>query len=850
MKKSFTSAFLLLAILLPATSFNAQTKRKVAEIAPTANGEFVFTKAFSDGVSAWITWDANADSGAVAYQVSRWNGLGFELLTPSPIPNSQVSRGFHDVNGDVGSLYQITSIDKLGARTVSEPFSAEYAESLANVARSTMRELNPLVDNAGVLASQSLVLPNELLQVAKESRAFDPVMQRVVSANAGVRFGIKHDGLYRVTRSQLEAAGFNVNSDPAVWQLYANGVQRSMNVDPAGNFIEFYGTTIDTRESDIAQYYLMVGTTRGRRITTRVSRPTNSPVLQRNYDQSFSFKQRSSYIWDILNGESENIWGDIFTTDGTNIPLNVTGVDTSVANVRFSIKFQGFTTTPHNVNIKLNGNVVGSVAGNVYVPFGGEFTIPTSYLVEGNNTLNLTTQSGADFVMFDSVTIQYPRRFVASQDAVKFYTVGTRGATVSGFTSSNVRLFDITNESDPGNVIDLDVVSNGQTFDLNLPAYRQKVYYAVADSAILTPFLIKTNNASALSTRENDGTLTIISHPDLMVQANAWADYRRGQGVLVKVVDVEDIFDEFSYGVSNAAAITSFLQYAEDNWNAPPEYVLLLGDASYDPKNYFNRGYQNMVPTKMVDTVYIETGSDEALADFNNDGLSEIAIGRMPAKTPAIAADLLARTIAFELPAQQDLNRGVLFAYDAPNGFDFQWMSQQLRNQLPGNIPAIFVDRLAAGSQQTVVNEMNLGRYMVNYSGHGTTGNWYGSSFFGYNNVTGAPGAPQLANPGNRSVFTLLTCLNGYFMNPYNDSLSELLIKYNNGGAVMVWASTGLTTPDVQLVMASRFYNQLGAGTITRAGDLVKDAKTVVPGGLDVRLSWALLGDPMLKMRP
>jgi Peptidase family C25 len=87
-------------------------------------------------------------------------------------------------------------------------------------------------------------------------------------------------------------------------------------------------------------------------------------------------------------------------------------------------------------------------------------------------------------------------------------------------------------------------------------------------------------------------------------------------------------------------------------------------------------------------------------------------------------------------------------------------------------------------------------------------------------------------------------------MNPYNDSLSEMLIKYNNGGASMVWASTGLTTPDVQLVMASRFFNQIGAGSITRAGDLVKDAKTMVPGGLDVRLSWALIGDPMLKVRP
>jgi hypothetical protein len=70
--------------------------------------------------------------------------------------------------------------------------------------------------------------------------------------------------------------------------------------------------------------------------------------------------------------------------------------------------------------------------------------------------------------------------------------------------------------------------------------------------------------------------------------------------------------------------------------------------------------------------------------------------------------------------------------------------------------------------------------------------------------------------------------------------MGEVLLKSNNGGAVSVWASTGLTTPDVQEVMATRFYTQMSAGNITRLGDLIKDAKSVINGGRDVRLSWAL----------
>ena len=95
----------------------------------------------------------------------------------------------------------------------------------------------------------------------------------------------------------------------------------------------------------------------------------------------------------------------------------------------------------------------------------------------------------------------------------------------------------------------------------------------------------------------------------------------------------------------------------------------------------------------------------------------------------------------------------------------------------------------------------------------------------------------------------MLTCLNGYFHNLINDSFTEFLTKANNKGAVAAWASSGLTTPDVQAPMALRFYDKIGDGDITRMGDLVKDAKGALVGyGTDVRLSWVLIGDPMLKI--
>ena len=93
----------------------------------------------------------------------------------------------------------------------------------------------------------------------------------------------------------------------------------------------------------------------------------------------------------------------------------------------------------------------------------------------------------------------------------------------------------------------------------------------------------------------------------------------------------------------------------------------------------------------------------------------------------------------------------------------------------------------------------------------------------------------------------MLTCLNGYYQWLYGSSISENLLYAPNRGAVVAWASTGLALPNFQENMATRFYLRLGDGSIPRIGDLVRDAKTQV--GADLRYSWALLGDPMLKVR-
>ncbi len=85
----------------------------------------------------------------------------------------------------------------------------------------------------------------------------------------------------------------------------------------------------------------------------------------------------------------------------------------------------------------------------------------------------------------------------------------------------------------------------------------------------------------------NGADYILITHPDFYDAVQPLADYRHGQGLRVKRIDVQDVYDEFNAGLADPEAIRSFLEYAYTNWQAPaPAYVVLVGDGNVDPKNY------------------------------------------------------------------------------------------------------------------------------------------------------------------------------------------------------------------------------------------------------------------------
>ena len=74
------------------------------------------------------------------------------------------------------------------------------------------------------------------------------------------------------------------------------------------------------------------------------------------------------------------------------------------------------------------------------------------------------------------------------------------------------------------------------------------------------------------------------------------------------------------------------------------------------------------------------------------------------------------------------------------------------------------------------------------------------------------------------------------------------MMKAQNGGAVAVWASSGLTTPEEQALMNQELFHHLFAAQGNTLGESVHAAKSATQDR-DVRRTWILFGDPTMKLR-
>ena len=246
------------------------------------------------------------------------------------------------------------------------------------------------------------------------------------------------------------------------------------------------------------------------------------------------------------------------------------------------------------------------------------------------------------------------------------------------------------------------------------------------------------------------------------------------------------------------------------------------------------------LPTKLLDTSFLETSSDDWFADLDGDGAAEMAVGRLPARTVEEATRITKKILSYE---SRPSPSSALLVADANDGFNFEQASTQLRSVLPASLR---VEELQRGRLDPAMAKARLfdalarGQQIVNYVGHGSVNLWRG-------NLLSSAEALELRNE-NLPLFVVMNCLNGYFQDPVSESLAEGLLKNDRGGAVAVWASSGLSFPQAQTAMNQAFYRHLFGARTMRLGEVAIAAKKSILDG-DVRRTWILFGDPTMKLK-
>jgi peptidase C25-like protein len=852
-----------------------------------ADVAMVNTKATRYGNRVLLEWQTRNEVNNVGFNIYRESNGTLTKVTPEPIAGSALMAGpgkliraglayswwdKHPKEDDTAVRYWLEDIDVSGQTVMRGPYGIE--EPLAGSSQAPVGKGDvSLLSALGQEASEKNSAESATRSVERTAGVvkLKPALMRtqaVVASSPSIKLWIQREGWYRIEQPQLVAAGLPADVDPSRLQLFVDGQEvpirvTGKNVEKGGqsgkegefvsgekdgtfdptDAVEFYGIGINSASTVNHVYWLVTGTKNGQRIKTN-TRGKGGASMPASFSYAVERRDKIIYFSAVKNGGGEKFYGPIlYNAQPVDQSLVLKNVSATAGNATLEVSLQGFTLTPHLVKVILNGSELTTVQFSGQEKGTVTVAIPQSSLLEGNNQVQLVGPAGySDMSLVEYVRVTYQHTNTADGNALRFPGAGGQTATIGGFSNASVRVMDVT---DPASVQDLNCVvkQEGTTFTVtaSVPGTGARQLLAFAGDQLKTPAGMVADEPSSWRTTGLEVDYVVITRKELIGSIQPLVAQRAKQGLKTAVVSIEDLYDEFSFGNKTPQAVKDFLLYAKLNWTKAPRFVVLAGDATYDPKNYTGVGDFDLVPTKLIETNYNEAATDDWFVDFDGDGVPEMAIGRLPVRTAQETAALVSKIVGYD--QSQPTNKMLLVA-DHNDGFDFEDANTQLKALLPANLEVTDIRRGQVGdsnARSQLLDALDAGAKVVIYHGHGSTRLWSDVP------ILTAADAENLGNVQQLSFFVNMTCLNGYFQDPTIESMAESLLKAP-GGAIAVWASTGLTEPTPQVYMGQEAIQQLFNGAGLTIGEATARAKgaTYVP---DVQHTWILFGDPATKLR-
>lgn len=645
--------------------------------------------------------------------------------------------------------------------------------------------------------------------------------------------------------------------------------------------------------SDSTFYFLNIADTKGLRIKSQALVVATKSI---NSFDDFSFHeidQRNivSLGGKDLGGSGREWYGESFgLSSEQSFEIKTDGIlPNSVIKITSAILGASLVST--KVSVKLNtDSLVGvqnlrSIGAGTYDIKGNENIQTFSSISNGKNTQKLSfifdkngQTSSVAYLNYFEVQTKRKLQFYEQQTIVRsIESLANRTSNfiVSG-TSSQQKIWNITNPFIPENI---QFQSNNTEASFGVETNSiLKTFVLFSENNLIEPnSLLKIANQNIRQSQTPD--LLIVTIKNWREQAERLANFRKkNDGLDVLVVNLDEIYNEFSSGRPDLTAIRDFGRFL---WLQNPQkfkYLMLFGDATFDYKNIIQYSTINpnlLIPTyesrESLDPVrsyasddyfgFFEENEGEWTENSEGNHTLEIGIGRLPVKTEDEAKNVVDKLIFYannpktvgkwrqKISFVADDGDGNIHQKDADN---ISKLTAETSKDLIIN--KIYVDAFpqvatANGAIAPQVNKtlnaaVNEGSLIINYSGHGGTDGWTEEKILTREQIQ------NWRNLNNMPLFLTATCSFGRFDDPGNVSGAEMAMLSPRGAAIGLLTTTRPVYSNTNYLLNSAFYKALASKNNNISlclGDILKQTKNNSFSGV-INRNFSLLGDPSMKL--
>ncbi|MFI5251746.1 MAG: C25 family cysteine peptidase [Bacteroidota bacterium] len=657
------------------------------------------------------------------------------------------------------------------------------------------------------------------------------------------RVPVINEGIYHLSYTTLLTFGIDLNQiATSTLALYNKGVSVPFtvhNVDTAiqQSYLEFYGD----RNHGIISYFNPYNDTNTYWLTWNDNNParySNAAVMTAPIDtiawamNTIWNEQDLNYFFGVTQDDLLTTydlpgkgwyWADFVPGQSKSFPFAIDTIQrkTNIP-VTLRARFFGMTVcngsgcvapSRHTAYLILNGIVIDSVrwTQNTEAIYNGSF--PDSLLKTGSNALQINSKawtladSNISKFYLDWFEVSYPRPLTSITGTLKFTALPTGNPVtsyvVNGLPADSVTIIDLTNER----VITNSVKIAPTTFTFTDTVNSPRVFYIQTQASKFQPSSMNPKTFTDLRANPVGADYILITHSLFRSEADRLAQYRNTHNKLrTAVIDVQDIYDQFNYGLLDPAAIRSFLKNAYYQWRHPSAtYAVFFGDATWD--------FKKNLPTSVMNNYVPSFGnppSDNAFVSFDSVYyyLPFMFTGRLPVKSPQEAASVVNKLIGYDAPPLSDWSKSFLFITGGTTPGErlaFNYYSEDIISRYVSSPPVGgIIDRVYKTSdayidgenKQVIQNYIQQGLGFINFIGHS------GGRVWGVD--IGSPNDLQNTD-GKLPFVSSVSCNVGFFSDPRSNVLSEDFLLADNRGAIAVWAASSLGYATIGHFLVSQF---------------------------------------------